>query len=435
MLRFLPLFLLFSPLDIYGDIFLSSPKINLNTQDQRVIEFRIENEIIEDGDIVLYEYKTDSPIDKDEIAYTLLESFERYQSYKIVLSETYVEDYFSFKITIKENFTKDIFIFLPSKLRNLYQEPQKKEYQPKLIENSENFEVIIEKVDVQPSISIYPTTFKASEITTVWSMAEQIKNQNNEDISIYQIMWSIYLGNKDAFLDDNINLIRQDLDVVVPPISDIKNVSYQLAKDSILKMNTSFNQNFSNATKSLLVLTSPKIIDEIEQINEIEPLKDPEEAILINDLSSPQDLIEKNTRQITFDVENETIKELVDKVESIDMEKSNTFELFDLIFISLISLASGGLLALIFIQLRNMKQSKGVEYDFDEAKDDKSMISSIPQGLSIDNNKDQQQFDLAVTYFEMNDKDNAKKILADLIDQSNSDEIKYAASKLLKKFN
>ena len=435
MLRFLPLFLLFSPLDIYGDIFLSSPKINLNTQDQRVIEFRIENEIIKDGDIVLYEYKTDSPIDKDDIAYTLLESFERYQSYKIVLSETYVEDYFSFKITIKENYTKDIFIFLPSKLRNTYQEPQKNEYQPKLIENSENFEAIIEKVDDQPSISISPIIFKASEITTVWSMAEQIKNQNNEDISIYQIMWSIYLGNKDAFLDDNINLIRQDLDVVVPPISDIKNVSYQLAKDSILKMNTSFNQNFSNATKSLLVLTSPKIIDEIEQINEIEPLKDPEEAILINDLSSPQDLIEKNTRQITFDVENETIKELVDKVESIDMEKSNTFELFDLIFISLISLASGGLLALIFIQLRNMKQSKGVEYDFDEAKDDKSMISSIPQGLSIDNNKDQQQFDLAVTYFEMNDKDNAKKILADLIDQSNSDEIKYAASKLLKKFN
>ena len=89
MLRYLFLLSLVFSLNVFSDVFLSSPKIKLNAQDQRVIEFRIENEIIKDGDIVLYEYKTDSPIDKDDIAYTLLESFERYQSYKIVLSETY----------------------------------------------------------------------------------------------------------------------------------------------------------------------------------------------------------------------------------------------------------------------------------------------------------------------------------------------------------
>ena len=76
-----------------------------------------------------------------------------------------------------------------------------------------------------------------------------------------------------------------------------------------------------------------------------------------------------------------------------------------------------------------------MDYDFDEAKDDKSMISSIPQGLSIDNNKDQQQFDLAVTYFEMNDQENAKKILSGLIKGSKSDEIKIAASNLFKKLS
>jgi FimV-like protein len=184
-----------------------------------------------------------------------------------------------------------------------------------------------------------------------------------------------------------------------------------------------------------LVLTAPKVIEEIEQIKEIEPFKDEEAMTFVNDSSNPKDIIEQNTRQVSLGIENETVKELVDIVEEIDLEKNDSFELFDLIFISLISLASGGFLALIFIQLRNMKSSKTLEYDFDEAKDDKSMLSSIPQGLSIENNKDQQQFDLAVTYFEMNDQENAEKILADLIRVSKSNEIKTAASNLLKKLS
>ena len=64
-------------------------------------------------------------------------------------------------------------------------------------------------------------------------MAEKIKG-NNSDISIYQIMWSIYLGNKEAFINENINLIRKDIDIYVPETSEIENISYQFAKDSIL---------------------------------------------------------------------------------------------------------------------------------------------------------------------------------------------------------
>ena len=45
-----------SPKWNFSDVILSSPKINLNAQDQRGVEFKIENEIIKDGDIVLYEY-------------------------------------------------------------------------------------------------------------------------------------------------------------------------------------------------------------------------------------------------------------------------------------------------------------------------------------------------------------------------------------------
>ena len=93
------------------------------------------------------------------------------------------------------------------------------------------------------------------------------------------------------------------------------------------------------------------------------------------------------------------------------------------------------LLALIFIQLRNIKNRKNQEYDFEEAKDDDSMLSGLPQGLSIENNKDQQQLDLATTYFEMDDKENAKKILSILLKDSESDKIKSQANNLLNKIN
>ncbi len=434
MLRFLASFFLIASFNIYGDILLSSPKIKLNAQDQRVIELKIQNETIKDGDVVLYEYKTDNPINKDDIAYTLIENFGGYQSYKIVLSENYLEDYFSFKILIKDNFMKDIFIFLPSKLRSFYEETPQQIIQKRAVIKTDGVTPIIEKNDEELLVTFSPKIFKGSEITTVWSMAEKIKSDNN-DVSIYQIMWSIYLGNKEAFLNNNINLIRKDIDIAIPEISDIKNISYEFAKDSILKMNASFAQSFSSATKSLLVLTAPKVIKEIDKVKDIQPYEEEKVDIALNQPSNPKDFIEKNTREISLGVENETVEDLMNKVEELKEENSGGFELFDLLFISLISLACGGLLALIFIQLRNMKDTKSVEYDFDEAKDDESMISSMPKGLSIENNIDQQQFDLAVTYSEMNDQENAKKILSDLIKESNDDEIKTAARNILDKFN
>jgi FimV-like protein len=98
-------------------------------------------------------------------------------------------------------------------------------------------------------------------------------------------------------------------------------------------------------------------------------------------------------------------------------------------------LASGALLALIFIQLRSIKNSKEQEYDFEEAKDDDSMLSGLPKGLSIENNEDQQRLDLASTYFAMDDKVNAKRILSNLLKKSDSNQIKKEAKNLLSKIN
>ena len=431
MLRHLLLFLIFSSTNIFADILLSSPKIKLNAQDQRVIELKIQNADLRDGDILLKEYKTDNIIDETNIDYTLINSFDSYQIFTIALSKDYDEDYFSFKISIKDSFSKDIFIFLPSKIRNFYQEnPNKKTYEtitPKKIESNKQ-PVSISKIESKPTNS-EPQILKASEITTVWSMAKKIKG-SNENISIYQIMWSIYLGNKEAFLNENINLIRKDIDIIVPSNTQIENVSYEIARDSILRMNESFSQSLKSASKSLLILTAPKIIDDVEETNN-NVIKEDASQVSFDENIDPKTLIEENTRQISIGLENEALDSLLDEEMQSSNQEQNSFEVIDLIFISLISLASGALLALIFIQLRNIRNSKNIEYDFEEALDDNSTLSSMPSDLSIENNKDQQQFDLAVTYYEMNDKSSAKNILTNLIKDTEDDEIKTASQALL----
>ena len=430
MLRFLGSFFLISSFNLYGEILLSSPKTSLNSQDQRVIEFKIQNESIKDNDLFLYEYKTNNPINENDIAYTLLEDFGEYQLFKVILSEKYQEDYFSLTIEIKNEFTKDVFIFLPSKLRSYNSQPINIENKQILRSTAEEIIQTKEITKETPPEQI----IKGSEITTVWSMAEKIKG-NNSDISIYQIMWSIYLGNKEAFINENINLIRKDIDIYVPETSEIENISYQFAKDSILDMNTSFSRSFSNASKSLLVLTAPELPKEDNEEKIIEASKKENSDATLESISNPKDFIKENTKELSLTVENETVKEFINQTEDLEIERDNNFEIFDLIFISLISLASGALLALIFIRLRNAKNLKEQEYDFEEAKDDDSLLSGLPKGLSIENNEDQQQLDLAAIYIEMNDQENAKKILSNLVKNSDSDQIKNEASNLLSKIN
>ena len=456
MLRYLFLLSLIFSLNAYSDVFLSSPKIKLNAQNQRVIEFRIENERINDGDITLNEYKTNNPIDESFIEYTLINDFGNYHTFTIVLDDKYLEDYFSFKILIKENFAKDIFIYLPSKVRSSFKNPEP--YKPERVSSettfslSKNQNAVSKKLEqVEPDILIEDKEenivlnkteqiepeiqqndiFKSSEITTVWSMAEKIKGQN-ENISIYQVMWSIYLGNRKAFLNDNINLIRADLDISIPSLNDIESISFQIAKESILDMNESYASRLQSATKSLLVLTAPNVIEDINDGKEVELKTEDQNQIDFENKTDPEILIEQNTKQIRLEVENEILDELTELKQTIT-EVDNKFQTFDLIFISLISLVSGVLLALIFIQVRNMRNSKEIQYDFEEASDDKSTLTTLPSDLSIKNDIDQQQFDLAVTYYEMSDKENAVALLKNLIQTTKNSEIREASEDLLEK--
>ena len=440
MLRYIYLLAISFSVHINSDIFVSSPKIKLNADQHRLIELKIENTKISDSDVTLFKYKTNELIDTNDITYTLIQDYEDYYTFTIALSESYLQDYFSFKINIKDEYIKDIFIFLPSKIRNIYQTESSNLYkqnpvisnQQELVQTNSTTLIEIEEpfIDIQEEEQ---TIIKGSEITTIWSMAKEIKGKN-DDVSIYQIMWSLYLGNKDAFINENINLVRQDIDILVPKMTDIKDVSYQIAKDSISAMNESFSNSFSDAAKSLLVLTAPQT-PEIKEDIDISKIDQEEPTFISFDQpENPEAFIEQNTKQITLGIENEVLDKLIDEKDDSTTNEDVTFEIFDLLFIGLISLVSGILLAFIFIYLRSMKNSKSIQYDFEEAYDDEFNSSSMPSGLSIENNANQQQLDLAITYFEMNDLDNAKKLLKDLL-SSDDAEIQKASKKLLDKFN
>ncbi len=391
MLRYIYLLAISFSVHINSDIFVSSPKIKLNADQQRLIELKIENTKISDSDVTLFKYKTNELIDTNDIKYTLIQDYEDYYTFTIALSESYLQDYFSFKINIKDEYIKDIFIFLPSKIRNIYQIESPNTYKQKpLISNQQelvqtNSATLIEIeepfIDIQEEEQ---TIIKGSEITTIWSMAKEIKG-SNDDVSIYQIMWS-------------------------------------------------FSNSFSDAAKSLLVLTAPQT-PEIKEDIDISKIDQEEPTFISFDQpENPEAFIEQNTKQITLGIENEVLDKLIDEKDDSTTNEDVTFEIFDLLFIGLISLASGILLAFIFIYLRSMKNSKSIQYDFEEAYDDEFNSSSMPSGLSIENNANQQQLDLAITYFEMNDLDNAKKLLKDLLNSDDA-EIQKASKKLLDKFN
>ena len=423
---------------------ISSPKISINDNGLRVIELNIKESNIDDNDIKLFEYKSEDVLDKNKIAYTLLLDNDKFSRFSIVLSETYTSDYFSFKLRVKDNIAKDIFIFLPSKAR--FEKPLSINNTVKESINSlssSNNEEIISKLEdeeikeevlLDESVQQEEKVISAGEIKTMWSLATDIAKTNG-DLSIYQIMWSIYLGNPNAFLDENINLVRSDVDIVIPSYQTMQANSPVEAKNAIVKMNQAFSLDFKKSSKSLLTLTAPKIskLEEAKIITE-EEKEQREAASIDSDSSSPEDIISKNTSTLTFNAENEVIEDLTKIADSVDktdlQEESSGIKLVDLLFVAAISVICGVLLALIFIQL-NKNRKKAIVYDFDEAPSSGPETTALPSGLSIKNNEDEQELDLASTYIEMGELDQANAILQNLLKKSENENLKDKVRELI----
>lgn len=128
-LFFISGFLIFNA---HADISISSPKLKFNNQDERIIEFRINDEKIQDDDIVIKAYKSDDILEYQDFAYLILKNYEDYQILEIIIDNKFEENYFSFRIEISNEVSKDIFVFLPSRLIDSEQKVTKNIIEKKL---------------------------------------------------------------------------------------------------------------------------------------------------------------------------------------------------------------------------------------------------------------------------------------------------------------
>ena len=455
MKRILALLLSFS-FGIQADIGLSSPKVNVNEQGQFLIRFSVNSDsAIRSKDFVLNEYQSEIPLEDNLIAFTLFEEEGDTDKFTIALGNDYPEDYFSFQLVIKDELKKNVFIFLPSRYKSFsrqssYEAPKEtlnttiaSSSADQLIEESlsesiqliEDDLVTIDSSSQDVNEQEEEVIIKSSEITTIWSLASSITAEIDADI--YQVMWAIFLANEAAFIDGNINLVRADIDLVIPADSVLSNISSSFAKDSIQAMNSSTQRiGVSKNIKSILTLTAPKDDIEImptrsEVIEEIiEPIiQEPKTVDLAN--LNPEDFIETNSKTIELGAENESIE----KLQEAASDESNAIGALDLLLVGLAALVVGFVIAIFYIQ-RNTKTSVSVIeediYDFDNPAD-AGGIEGLPSGLSVKNDLDTQQLDLAMTYIEMGNLDDAKAILEALVNSTDNDNLKAEAELLLLK--
>ena len=444
MKKILALLLIFS-ITIQADIALSSPKVSVNEQGQFLIQFTVNSDSkIRSKDIVLNEYQSDIPLAEDLLAFTLFEEEGAFDKFTIALGNNYPEDYFSFQLLIKNKLTKNVFIFLPSRYKAFTSQPNYSAPQKPIAKNKPLAapEVLIEEVstDTQSEIAaeveveVEEVIIESSEITTIWSLASQIAKETDADI--YQIMWAIFLANETAFIDNNINLVRADINLVIPSNDVLSNISTQLAKDSIQEMNSSRQTlRVSKNIKSLLTLTAP--IDNTQ----ITPTPvAPQEAIAQKDLPlpvnknqedlSPDDFIQSNTKTIELGVQNEPLEALQET--SKEVSNSSSIGIIDMLLVSLAALLAGFVLAVLYIRKNSKTITEDDIYGFDNPADEGG-IEGLPKGLSVKNDTDTQQLDLASTYVEMGNLSDAKQILQALVKSTDSDSVKAEAEALLLK--
>ena len=360
-------------------------------QDENAVQIVISinsSEEIDKSDISIFEYQTSSSI-KDSL-FNLSLSKENISEYNLSFEKLKDTDspYALFTIEIQDN-RKDFFIFLSDdSYTSILQNETAEDSSPQITEAEETYSELV---------------ILADEITTVWSMA---KSLNYDDLSIYQVMWSIFENNRDAFIDDNINLIRNDMDILVPELQSIREIDKSYAKFSIREM---IDTN-TFETQQMLTLVAPEpeaiIQEEIEVIQE-EKIENFDIQNQERTTPDPQAIIESQTRIIEIERNEET--------EILNEEINSGVNILQLLIVSLVSLAVGFLIA-IFLIRRNLVNAKS-ESKIDDA------LSSMPKGLSIKNDPFIQQFDLAITLYEMKDYEKAKTLLDEIIDKAKNQKL------------
>ena len=445
------LFLALFSHSLYASIVIGSPNVEINSEGLYLVQIKISSTTnLAEDDISIKNFKSNDDLSDFNFEFKIFENLQDYKRLTLALPSTHLEDYISFRLDIKNELKKDIFIFLPQndlvpkaksqvsfKLpsKKIYGEPQRYDLE-KILSEESNYE------DPDPSESNAfslakpanditeeaedPKSIPSDEVETIWSVSKSVSQ--NYDASIYQIMWGFYLENPNAFIDEDINRVRGDIDLALPSQELVASTSAISAKESIAFMDARNSQLKRSAIKPILKLTAPVEIFTDTQVMEdsINSLTSESQLDLVKEVDNSQlnasEIVEKNTSFIELKSQSDF------SINTNTSKNSQAFDLRDLFWVGVLSLLLG--FAIAYMLIRSSKRPTFTKAAVEEDLQDES--NTFQTNLSISNDIETQELDLVRTYIEMDDWESATKILDKLIANSTNDLIVSEAYSLLK---
>ena len=443
-------FLAFFSFSINASVIIGSPNVEINTEGLYLVKIKISsNNSIAEDKILLTNFKSDDELSDFEFEYQIFENLEDYIRLTLAIPNTYPEDYISFRLSIKEELKKDIFIFLPQNdltsskqsevsfklpAKKIYGEPERYDI-ARILSEDQNYDdsdteenntfslakpINSQKGEINESLSI-----PSDEVETIWSVSTSVSK--NYDASIYQIMWGFYLENPNAFIDEDINLVRGDVDLNLPSQELVASTSNVTAKESIAFMGSRQNLINEPLIKPILKLTAPtEIFNDSEGGGTDKNTASSSNLISIQEIDNSgltaSEIVQKNTSVISLNTES-------DYSSASDIpSNARSFGLQDLFWVGLISLFIGFVIAYMLIKYRKspVYTKSALEEDLLDEN------NTFQTNLSVSNDIETQELDLVRTYLEMGDWESATKILDKLIANSSNESIVSEARLLLK---
>ena len=433
---------------------IGSPEVSINTSGNYLISIQINNlPSLNENDIELNDFKSNDPLSETALEYLLFEDMDVFKRLTLALPANFQDTYFSFRLRAGNQTSKDIFIFLPQNTlkeqsprelsfklpaKKIYGKPQRYDIQAAIagesdtsfIEPAQSSQLSFEPDETipspSPSLVLSPKAVKSENIETMWSVAQSVKD--NYDASIYQIMWAFYLENPNAFIDENINLVRNDVDLVMPSSDLVMSTANNDARQSINFM-SSLPKKSATISGRQLILTAPERPQiKLEEIVKSDALNLDDKASETSDASinknsnlSASEIIKKNTSIISLSASEANLAEG-------STGSSRAFQLKDLIWVALLSLILGFAIAFVLIRLNRKPffTKTAVEEDFQQ-----DGLAIFQSNLSVTNDIETQELDLVRTYIDMSDWENAEAILKKLLSSSTNPSILSAAKELL----
>ena len=439
---------------LYASTIIGSPVVEINSEGLYLVQIKISSTSnLEEDDISITNFKSNDELSDFKFEFRIFENLQDYKRLTLAIPNNYLEDYISFRLNIKKELKKDIFIFLPQNnvapkaksqvsfklpAKKIYGEPQRydlekilseeNDYQDPEPDNSNTFSLAKPNNDNSNDAEDLES-IPSSEVETIWSVSKSVSQ--NYDASIYQIMWGFYLENPGAFIDEDINRVRGDIDLALPSQELVASTSEVTAKESIAFMDIKNKQIQRSAIKPILKLTAPEETYLNFDSNEDSigsstlKLKPNPGKIIDNSELKASEIVSKNTSII--EIQSETDFSTTSNIS----KNSKGFDLKDLFWVGVLSLLLG--FAIAYMLIRSSKRPAFTRAAVEEDLQDDN--NTFQTNLSISNDIETQELDLVRTYIEMDDWDSAEKILDKLIANSTNEAIILDARSLLKEKN